>query len=548
MDSTQQENTAKTILRGTAVVGVLTLLSRLLGFGWNLVLALFFGAGAITDTFFVAFRIPNLFRSLVAEGALTSAFVPVFARELQRGHAEAQTALSSVLTLLLILTSALAAIGMFWTRELVLLIAPGFNDTPKQLELCITMTRIMFPYLIFVSLTALINGTLNSVKIFGAAPLAQITMNVTLIIGTIIAGLVFQAEQAVLILAIVVVMGGILQVLIQRPGLQRAKFQLTLGKCLLTPVTRRVLMLLGPAALGAAVYQVNIFLATLLASLLPAGSVSWLFYADRLAQLPIGVFTIALASVLLPTLSQAAAAGKDSEFATRLVDALRYTSFIIIPISVLFYVLAEPIVTLLFERGAFQAYDTQATAIAVKALCFGLWGISCNSLMMRAFMARQDTVTPTIVGAIGVALSLLISLALMGQPAIDRAQYAPTSLIWLQQLLAIADLRHAGLALASGLSSTITIVVLMLLLDRANVRCNWKIFLVATLQTTIASLIAGWAAGSIIQNSTPWIALAMASLVGVPIFISTAWLTGSHEAREVVKITTRYYKHIFKSH
>lgn len=481
---------SKEILKGTSIVSVLTLASRILGFTWNLVLARVFGAGAITDVFFVAYRIPNILRSFLAEGALTSAFVPVFAEELRKGKENAVSTMRSVSGILLILTIGVSILGIFIAPTLVSIIAPGFINDPYKFNLCVTLTRITLPYIIFVSLIALVNGALNNVRIFGASPIAQISMNCVLITASWIASF-YDKETGVILLAIFVIVGGITQVLIQIPSLKKAAFTIIPKRPLLTKSSKKILILMLPALLGAAVYQLSIFMNTILASLLPTGSVSWLFYADRVALFPIGILTMALVSVLLPELSGSHADGDTNKFKKDLFNVLNFTSFLLIPASVGLLILAKPIVALLFEYGEFSSIDTKNTYIAVQAMCFGLWGVSCNSVIVRGFLAKQNTLIPSILAFITLSLNLIIALLLMGAPINSPNSILYSFIVYAQSFLGSIfpsyDFNHIGLALSSGLAITITFVLSLFILNKIYLKTSLRSFMKATIKSLISS-------------------------------------------------------------
>jgi len=287
------------MFRGTAVVSSLTFISRILGFIREILVARLFGASLLADALFVAFRIPNLLRSVFAEGALTAAFVPVFASELAKGKSEAREAMRSITALLLLSTAIVSILGIIFADKIVSAIAPGFEG--ERFELCVLLTRILMPYIMCVSIVALLNGALNSVHIFGISAFAQVIMNLALILGAIVAAY-FESKSAAIVLAISALAGGVLQVVAQIPALRRSGFSLLPSYKVLSSSSKQVIHLMLPAILGAAIYQVSIFLSTQLASILETGSISWLSYADRLVQLPIGVFSIALSSVLIQTL------------------------------------------------------------------------------------------------------------------------------------------------------------------------------------------------------------------------------------------------------
>ena len=481
---------SKTMIRGTSIVALLTLVSRVLGFVRDLLVAGLFGAGMYADAFFVAFRIPNLLRSLVAEGAMSAAFVPVFSGELVKGQEQARRAMQITTGFLLIVTCALSIAGIFLARPLVELLAPGFLANPEKLEICVLLTRIMLPYIIFVSLVALIGGALNTIKIFGTAAFSQVAMNIVLIAGALLAA-AYQPRPAVILLALSVMAGGVVQVVVQIPALKRAGFLSWPSFAIRSPVIKDLLWLMLPATIGSAIYQISIFMNTLLASLLGEGSVSWLFYADRLAQLPLGIFSVALASVLLPMLAGAAARDEQDNFSEGLINSLRYTSFIIIPMAFLIYQLAVPLIQLLFERGAFSHDSTIKTALAVQALSLGLWGSSCHAMLIRGFIARKDTITPTLIGLFALLVSVPLSMALMGPPLHPDAGFAAGAVASFQALPLISslgiNLRHAGLGVSSSIASTLAFFLVALLFWR-RIHLNYSAFVRGSLISLLGSL------------------------------------------------------------
>lgn len=487
-----QHTDSKYLIRGTSIIALLTIVSRFFGFIRDLLVARLFGASLIADCFFVAFRIPNLLRSFVAEGALSAAFVPLFAGELKNGRERAQLVLSLVTGFLSLVTVLLTILGIIFAEEVVALIAPGFMK-PESASLCIELTRIMLPYIIFVSLVAMLNGALNSVNIFGIAALAQVVMNIILIIGALIAGTMDELN-GVRVLAYSVVAGGFIQVLIQIPALKRAGFGLSFNFNIFSKTIRELVLLMLPAILGATVYQISQFLNTLLASMLKTGSVSWLFYADRITQLPIGIFSIALASVLLPSLAKAASDDNKSGFSRQLVDSLRYTSFFIIPVSGLIFYFATPITIVLFERGEFIRTDSLNTAMAIKALALGLWAVSCYSMIARGFIARKDTVTPTLAGTIVLIVGVIFALLFMGPTAPAESTILVRIVLGAQaallQIFPSINLEHAGLALSSSLSSFVGFIILMLVFSLRNKELSWAPFLISTIKSLAATLAA----------------------------------------------------------
>ncbi len=482
------------ILRGTAIVAALTAVSRVFGFVRDLLVARLFGSSGTADAFLVAFRIPNLLRSFLAEGALTSAFVPIFSTELSHGKERAQQALSEVTGLLLAVTTLISILGIIFSQQIVALFAPGFIADTAKFELCAKLLAIMFPYIILVSIVAMLNGALNTVKVFGAAAMAQVCMNIILILGAVIAEAYLGVAAELLSWSVLV--GGVIGVVIQIPALAKAGLVLKPSLRPFSRTSRELLKLMAPAILGAAVYQLAIFLNTLLASFLEEGSVSWLFYADRVVQLPIGIFTIALGSVILPTLSRAAASGESDLYNSSFVNSVRFSLFIVTPICFGLFTLAQPLTTLLFERGAFNANATAQTALAIKAYSIGLWAVGCQSMVVRAFIARKDTITPTVVGALTLISTFFFSLLFMGEMSSDQSGILYSILLRLRETIVLIhptigkiNFGHAGLALASSLSSIFGVLLLSLILAKRNSGIAWRAIFHAAMTSVAASAV-----------------------------------------------------------
>ena len=494
---------SKLIVKGTVTVSVLTMVSRVLGFVRDLFTAYLFGSTYLADAFFVAFKIPNLLRSFVAEGALNNAFVPVFVDELAKSKEQAKETMRSMISFLLITTILLSILGIIFAKEIIGVIAPGFVSNPKKEQLCIMLTQIMLPYIICVSIVSMLNGALNAVNIFGRSAWAQIWMNVCLIIGAVIACL-FAKETAIFILAYSVIVGGVVQIAIQLPTLKKVGFSVMPGLKIVTQATKQVTLLMIPAILGVAAYQLQIVINTLLASLLESGSVSWLFYAERVVQLPIGVFTVALSSVLLPVLARASSENKSDDFATSLTDSLRYVSFIIIPISGILYFFAEPIAWLLFERGQFDNVSTLKTAMAIQNYSFGLWAISSGSILLRVFFAKKNTVTPTLIGVCTLIFTGMFSIVFMGTPIHGSGQWlfklveggrefllTPLGTIAVNVGTApLLNMKHAGLALGSSVATFCSLIIIIKFVAKSH-KLNWMPYVVSTAKALLAVLLAG---------------------------------------------------------
>lgn len=528
---------SRAILKGTAIVGLLTLLSRVLGFVREILIARLFGASFAADAYFVAFRIPNLLRSVFAEGALTSAFVPVISAEVGRDKESARKVVRAVATILLVVTFMVALLLILFAPQVVDLIAPGYEKGSDRYELCVLLTRIMLPYITCVSIVAMLGGTLNSVGIFGAAAFSQVVMNLVLIAGALAAGL-YGEREASIVLAASVLIGGVIQILVQIPALRRSGLSIFPTSSIKSPAVREIGVLFVPALIGAAVYQISIFISTQLASVLEPGSVSWLSYADRLTQLPIGIFAIALSSVLLPTLSRAASSGNSDSFRQHLTDALRYSSALLIPATFFLCYFAEPIVALIFERGNFTSRSTHQTALAVQAFSLGIWSISCQSLVIRAFHAKKDTFTPTLVAAGTIMVSVAASLILMGPPS-------PNGTTWfhamvnsgqslLGSLLPLYSKGHVGLALSSSISFTASLFALFILISRRDSLIAWRDFLRATLESLLIVLglylvalrFPLWFGGM----KYGWLYEAAILICCWPLFL---WVIGNREIKEI---------------
>lgn len=429
------------VVRALGSIGTATLASRVLGFVRDMVVALAFGAGPLTDAFFVAFRIPNILRRLLAEGALSTAVVPVFSEYLAtRSREEFLRLLRAVLAAALLVLTAACVAGIALAPWIVRAIAPGFGDDPAQRDLAVLLTRVMFPYLPLVGLAALAMGALHSHNRFFAAALGPALLNVAIIAAAVL--LAPRVEPPILALAIGVLVGGAAQIAIQVPGLRREGVLVPPAADLRHPALPRMARLLLPAVFGLAAVQVSVFVNTLLASLLPSGSISFLYYADRVMEFPLGVFAIALASASLPTMSRQAATGDRAGLADTLGFALRLAFFIAIPASVGLVVLREPIIRILFERGQFGPAETAATAQALAWYAVGLVGFSGARIAAQAFYALGTPGTAVRVGAASVLVNVVAAVALMG------------------------PLAHGGLALASSLGAWVNLGLLLVVARR----------------------------------------------------------------------------------
>ncbi|MFP3928755.1 MAG: murein biosynthesis integral membrane protein MurJ [Desulfobacteraceae bacterium] len=462
--STGSEN--RQVGRAAGTVGFFTLMSRILGLIRDMVVAGFFGSGMAADAFFVAFRIPNLLRRLFAEGSLSIAFIPVFTEYLQKkSREEAMELVRVTLTLLSVLLAAVALAGVLFSPWIVRLQAFGFGGAGPKYELTVLLTRITFPYIFLISIVALFMGVLNSLRRFAAPAAAPVFLNLGII------GAVYwispRLSEPVVGLAVGVIIGGLLQVLLQIPFLKDLGVSLRPAWQPAHPAVKRMGRLMLPAIFGSAVYQLNQFVGTLLASFLPEGSVSWLYYADRLVQFPLGVFAIAVSTAALPSLSRQAVEPGLHAFKQTLSYAMRLVFFITLPAMTGLIVLAPLIVRVLFERGAFDPAATQMTARALVLYSVGLWAFSGIRVLVAAFYALQDTKTPVKAATMALFLNAGLSLALMG------------------------PLAHGGLALALSLASGGQFIVLGLFLQRYAPGWASRDIVISLARSTGASAVMG---------------------------------------------------------
>ena len=400
------------LLRSIATVSGMTMVSRLFGFLRDILIASTLGAGPVADAFFVAFRFPNLFRSLFAEGAFTAAFVPIFATILEgngkaRAFAFAQQAFSVLFWILLVFV---VVVEMAMPLAVTVL-APGFATEPEKFDLAVTFSRIVFPYLLFISLVALLAGVLNSLGRFAAAAAAPILLNLCMIAALL--WLEPFSASAGHALSWGVAAAGVAQFVWLYIMCMRAGVPIRLPRPRLTPEVRTLLARALPVALGAGIYQVNMMVNTMIASLLPVGAVSYLFYADRIHQLPIGVVGVAVGTALLPLLSRQLRAGHLAAAHHSQNRALEFVLLLTLPAATAMAVIAEPITTALFQRGAFDAVDARATAATLMAMALGLPAYMLVKSLTPAYFARQDTATPVKIAACTVVLNIALNLVLM---------------------------------------------------------------------------------------------------------------------------------------
>ncbi len=390
------------------------MISRLLGFVRDILIASLLGASAVADVFFVAFRFPNLFRRIFAEGAFNSAFIPLFAKKLEQdGRSRARYFAEEAMALLLVtllLLLAVAEISMPW---LIYAIAPGFSDNPEKLSLAVLLTRIAFPYLLFISIVALLSGVLNALGRFAAAAAAPIMLNVVLIAVMSLAILfgVKDKVDAAILLCWGVFAAGVVQLLLLVFAVQREGMVLDFKLPRFSPDMKQLVMLGIPGILVGGVTQINSLVGTIIASA-QESAVSWLWFADRVYQLPLGIVGIAIGVVLLPDLSRRLKSGDMRAVHNSQNRSLEFALFLTLPASVALFVAPEPIIRVLFERGAFMASDSQATAWALAAFAWGLPSFVMIKVFSPAFFAREDTKTPMRYASAGMLANMVLSFVL----------------------------------------------------------------------------------------------------------------------------------------
>ncbi len=431
----------KQIARATGVLGVATLISRVAGLLRDMVVAAVFGAGLVTDAFFVAFTIPNLLRRFFAEGSLTAAFVPTFTDVLQhKGTAEARQVVRICWTLLLLVLACVTLLGILSSPWLVKLIGYGFSDTAGKLALTDLLNRVMFPYIFFVSLVALFAGVLNVSGHFLSPALSPVMLNLAMIASALV--LAPRMEQPIIALALGVLLGGVVQFAMQIPVLYRFGYDLRLDFNFRHSAVVRVARLMVPGIFGVAIYQINVVVTRLLASFLQEGSVSWLYYGQRLFEFPQGIFIVSLAQAVLPAMSRQAAAGDQDGFRDSLRFAMILILLVTIPAALGLVLCNQAVYSLFFMRGNFTAFDVSQAALALAWYAPGLLFVGISRVVVPSFYAMKDTRTPVLVSFWTLLVNVVAGVLLM------------------------RVMGHTGLALALTIASMFNAVVLTLLLAR----------------------------------------------------------------------------------
>lgn len=517
------EQPAGGLLRSSAVVGAMTMLSRVLGLVRDIVIAAFVGASASADAFFVAFKIPNFLRRLFAEGAFAQAFVPVLADYKADGSAAAVRALldrvAGVLggTLLL-----LTAVTVLASPVVAAIFAPGFVSQPEKFELTSQMIRVTFPYLFLISMTGFCGAVLNSYGRFAVPAFTPVLLNLSLIFAAVVASPLFTTP--VFALAWGVFLAGVVQLLFQLPFLYRLELLPRPRWDTQHPGVRRILKLMVPALFGVSVSQINLLLDTVLASFLPTGSVSWLYYSDRLVELPLGVFGVAIATVILPNLSAQRAAAQDEQYTHTLDWAVRSVLLIGVPAAVALIMLASPILTTLFQNGALTAEDVEMAALSLRAYSLGLLAFMLIKVLAPGYYARQDMVTPVKIGIRAMVANMLLNV------------------VFVLPLLHYYNLGHVGLALATAVSAWLNALLLLRGLRREGVyRASpaWRLFALRLMTATGGMAVVLWCLLPEVSHWVQWgwqrrvVELAILCAAGMVVYLLVHLLTGSrlHQLR-----------------
>lgn len=510
------------IFKAAGIVGSATLLSRVLGMLRDMVVAAVFGAGPISDAFFVAFRIPNLMRRLFAEGSLTVSFIPVFTDHLVNDGKEEAFRMGRsafwALGLILFVLTILGISGAYWV---VKIIAPGFDGTSGNFDLTVSLTRYMFPYVLFICLTALCTGILNSLNHFAAPAFGPVYLNICLIISAIFFSRFL--DKPIYALSIGVIIGGIVQLGALVPSLIKIGFRFFGEIDLLHAGVKKVGRLMIPSIFGSAAYQIDMLVNTMLASMLAAGSVSYLYYADRLVQFPLALFGVSAATVILPTLSRQAAKKDMKGVATSFSEGLRLVSFINLPAMAGLIALSYPIVSIILQRGAFDPFQAKETAGALVCYSVGLWAFSSVRIVLPVYYAIKDIKTPAIFTGITVVCDILLSM-------------------WLMTFIG-----HKGLALSTSISSMINFCLLTNGIRPFLKDFDWKGTSLSLLKSIFCALIMGiiiYFTGSyfdrIVSSFVVKVAFLIANIFfGIFIYIGMSYILGSRELKTMYSIIKR---------
>ncbi len=516
----------KKVIKATGIMGAATLGSRITGLVRDMVVARLFGAGFATDAFFMAFTIPNLLRRFFGEGSLTAAFVPVFSEVLHtEGEKRAREVANACATLLLLVLLAVVAVGILFSPWIVQLIGFGFGEVSGKLELTDQLNRVMFPYIGFVSLLALVTGILNVLGHYFWPSISSAFLNLCMIGSALLLHGVF--EVPVFALAMGVLLGGVVQLALQWPVLRRLDFVPRWHFNPADPAVRRMGKLLLPGIAGVAIYQINIVVSRLLASFLEEGSVSWLYYGQRLFEFPQGVFVVSLATALLPALSRHAAEGNLEALKDSLRHALGLVLLVTLPASIGLVLCAKPVFGVFFLGGEFSTQDLEMTTLALMAYAPGLLFVGCSQILVRTFYSLKDTMTPVKISFWTLLVNGVGGYLLMG------------------------PFGHLGLALALTLSSIFNMLALGVALKRSfgcfGVRSLLVLLLRLFLPAGGLAVVVWWvlqwgdwaATGQTVMNGG---ILLLAVAAGVIVFGVGAWAFRVQEWRDLLQLLGKRFQ------
>lgn len=443
------------LLRSLANVSGMTLISRVFGFARDTLMAVYFGAGAATDAFYVAYKLPNLLRRVFAEGAFSQAFVPVLAEyKKTKNHQETKDFVASVFGIMAFVLLIVTVLGMVFASGVIWLTAGGFTDDPVKLALTVEMLRITFPYILFISLASLIGGVLNTWGLFSIPSFTPTILNFSFIIFIVLFSHLFN--PSVLTLAYATFFGGLFQLLFQLPFLKKIDMLVRPKLDWHNPAVWRVIRLMGPAIFAVSIAQISMVINTIYASFLPSGSISWMYYADRLMEFPTGVLGVALGTILLPSLSKNAGKANREDFSKILDWGIRLCLLLALPATVGLGLLAKQLTMTLFMHGKFTLHDATMTSYALVAYSIGLMGLILVKVLAPGFYANQDIKTPVKIAVFVLCCTQLMNLAFIG------------------------PLKHAGLSLSIGLSACLNAACLRYFLIKRGLyqpQVGWSSFL-----------------------------------------------------------------------
>ncbi|WP_392553300.1 murein biosynthesis integral membrane protein MurJ [Orbus wheelerorum] len=488
------------LLKSLAAVSSMTMISRVLGFIRDAIVARYFGAGMATDAFFVAFKLPNLLRRIFAEGAFSQAFVPILAEyKSQQGEEAARTFVAYVAGLLTLVLAIVTAIGIVASPIIILITAPGFTEPVEKFELASLMLKITFPYILLISLASLAGAILNTWNRFSVPAFVPTFLNLSMIGFTLFATPYFNPP--ILALAVAVVVGGVLQLLYQLPYLKKIGMLVLPRINLRDSGVWRVLKLMGPAILGVSVSQISLIINTIFASFLVSGSVSWMYYADRLMEFPSGVLGVALGTILLPSLSKSFSKGDIKQYSDLLDWGLRLCVLLALPSAVALGVIAKPLIATLFEYGKFTALDSEMTRQALVAYSIGLLGIILIKVLAPGFYSRQDIKTPVKIAIVTLILTQAMNLAFIG------------------------TLKHAGLALSISIAACFNAGLLFWQLRKQKLfipKPGWLAFIIKIVIAVVimsavlvigSDLLPDWSTGSMLSRIGRLLLLIIAAVI-----------------------------------